>query len=76
MVRIINSLISMMILFSIHVLPASAVVAANENLSFDVDGIFYEDRENLKLLVEVSDGIDLADVGFRFVIMPDHLEIT
>ena len=194
MVKIINSLFSMMILFSIHVLPASAVVAANEDLSFDVDGIYYEDqyrifnvdfstgtedsqygqldlqgtwvtkdpdsgpnpglvfnpsngdkpffdldttngvykvkipkplaalpaitesnninwtdvpyyinegseidfrssngaiassenvesiklafdadRENLKILIEVTDGTDLTDVGFRFVIMPDHL---
>jgi len=51
---------------------SNAVIASSENVEW-IKLAFDADKQNLKILLEVTDDTHLEDVGFRFVILPDHL---
>ncbi|MFO7716906.1 hypothetical protein [Desulfosarcina sp.] len=50
---------------------SNGAIASSENVEW-IKLAFDADKQNLKILLSVSDDTNLEDVGFRFVIMPDH----
>ena len=51
---------------------SNAAIASSENVEW-IKLAFDANRENLKIYLEITDDNDIEDVGFRFVILPDHL---
>lgn len=51
---------------------SNSAIASSENVEW-IKLAFDADKQNLKILLSVTDDTNLNDVGFRFIILPDHL---